>query len=123
MGQLFCHLIGDYILQTDRMANCKTSSWLWAFIHAATYTLPFLFLTRHPLALLVIAGTHAVIDRLRLAKYVSAFKNMLTDWNPRRFLTPTGYPDTTPPWLAGWLLIIADNTMHLLINYGALRWL
>jgi hypothetical protein len=123
MGQLLCHLVGDYILQTDRMASYKTSSWLWAFIHAATYTLPFLILTHHVLALFVICGTHAVIDRFRLAKYVVRFKNMLTEWNPEKFLTPTGFPDTTPPWMAVWLFIISDNTMHLLINYGALRWL
>jgi hypothetical protein len=27
MGQLLAHLVGDYILQTDRMATKKTSSW------------------------------------------------------------------------------------------------
>lgn len=36
---------------------------------------------------------------------------------------PTGYPPTTQPWLSTWLLIIADNTLHLAINYVALRWL
>jgi hypothetical protein len=28
----------------------------------------------------------------------------------------TGYPPDTPPWLAVWLMIIADNTIHVLIN-------
>lgn len=32
-----------------------------------------------------------------------------------------GYGPDTPDWLAVWLLIIADNTMHLLINRFALR--
>ncbi len=32
----------------------------------------------------------------------------------------TGYPSATPAWLAVWLLIIADNTLHLLINHYAL---
>jgi hypothetical protein len=36
---------------------------------------------------------------------------------------PTGYPPTTPIWLSTWLLIVADNTLHLAINYAALRWL
>jgi hypothetical protein len=35
----------------------------------------------------------------------------------------TGYPPNCPVWLAVWLLIIADNTLHLAINYAALRWL
>lgn len=42
---------------------------------------------------------------------------------PPLWACPTGYPPTTPPWLSTWLLIIADNTLHLAINYAALRWL
>ncbi len=122
MEQILAHLVGDYILQTDKMATLKTKSTLWAVIHAAAYTLPFLLLTRSPIALLVIFGTHAIIDRFRLAHYVVRFKNMLTDWNRDKFLTPTGYPADTPAWMAVWLLIIADNTMHLCVNYAALRW-
>jgi hypothetical protein len=124
MEQILAHLVGDYILQTDKMATLKTKSILWAVIHAAAYTLPFLLLTRHPLALIVIFGTHAIIDRYRLPKYVVAAKNAVTDWSRRaQFATATGYAETTPAWMAVWLLIIADNTMHLLINYGALRWM
>ncbi len=36
---------------------------------------------------------------------------------------PTGYAADKPPWLTVWLLIIADNTMHVLINGAALEWL
>lgn len=35
----------------------------------------------------------------------------------------TGYPPNTPPWLAVWLLIIADNVLHVLCNAAALAWL
>lgn len=35
----------------------------------------------------------------------------------------TGYDPSRPAWLAAWLLIAADNTLHLAINYAALRWL
>jgi hypothetical protein len=27
-----------------------------------------------------------------------------------------------PAWLAIWLMIIADNTMHIICNAAALRW-
>jgi hypothetical protein len=124
MTQILAHLIGDYILQTNKMATCKTASWLWAFIHAATYTLPFLFLTRSIPALLVIALTHAVIDRYRLARWVILVKNAISEPNNLdAFITPTGYPAQVPEYMAFWLLIIADNTIHLCINYAALRWL
>lgn len=72
---LLCHLVGDYALQSHTMAIRKTSSWEWAAIHAAFYSLPFVFLaalSSHPserwaVALAVIAGTHAAIDRLGIA--------------------------------------------------------
>lgn len=35
----------------------------------------------------------------------------------------TGYPPETPVWLSTWLMIIADNTLHLTINFLALRYL
>jgi hypothetical protein len=35
----------------------------------------------------------------------------------------TGYPSETPVWLATWLLIIADNALHLAINFLALKYL
>lgn len=35
----------------------------------------------------------------------------------------TGYPSQTPIWLATWLLIIADNAIHLLINNLAIKFL
>lgn len=124
MEQILAHLVGDYILQTDKMATLKTKTILWAFIHAAVYTLPFLLLTHSVAALLVICLTHTVIDRYRLAKYVVAAKNAATDWGGRaQFATATGYAETTPAWMAVWLFIIADNTMHVCINYAALRWL
>jgi hypothetical protein len=125
MGQLLAHLVGDYILQTDRMATKKTSSWAWALFHAIAYGLPFLLLQPSRLAFAVIVLTHAVIDRYRLARFVVAAKNSVTDWDRRGefFKSPTGYSPEAPAWLATWLLIIADNTLHLCINYGALRWL
>lgn len=109
--------MGDYLFQSHWMATQKTSRGIAALAHALTYTLPFLLLTQAPLALLAIGGTHFVIDRWRLAKYVVWLKN-----GARGPFTATGYPEDTPAWLAVWLLIIADNTLHILINGAAIRW-
>jgi hypothetical protein len=122
VGQLLAHLVGDYILQTDKMARLKTGSWLWAIMHGLTYSLPFMLFGPSLAALAVIAGSHIIIDRFRLARFVVEFKNRLTDWNGD-FRTPTGYAEDSPPWLSFWLLIIADNTIHLCINFAALRYL
>ena len=124
MEQLLLHLIGDYVTQTDWMATEKTRKNAAAVAHAVVYSLPFMLLTDSLPALLTICLTHLWIDRYRLARYVVFAKN----WATNRSLqwadcSATGYPSTTPAWLAVWLLIIADNTMHLCINYAALRWL
>jgi Protein of unknown function (DUF3307) len=115
-SQLVAHAFGDYILQTQWMADWKAKRSLAALAHVLTYLLPFLLLTRSPLALLVIGGTHFLIDRFRLARYVCWLKN--GPWHP---LTATGYPDTVPAWMAVWLFVIADNICHVLINGAALR--
>lgn len=123
--QLIAHAVGDYLLQSDWMAAEKTKRSLAAAAHVLTYVLPFLFLTRALGALAVIAGTHFVIDRWRLARYVCWLKNWLAPhrYAPWSECTATGYAPDKPAWLSVWLLIIADNVMHVVINAAALRWL
>jgi len=124
MEQLLLHLIGDYLTQTNWMANNKTKSWWPAFLHAFIYTLPFFLLTHSALALFVIFSTHFLIDHFRLARYVVFFKNWITEPKLKwKDCSTTGYPEATPPFIAVWLLIIADNVIHICINYSALRWL
>jgi hypothetical protein len=121
--QLVAHAIGDYILQSDWMANEKTKQDTAAAVHAVVYTSVFLFLTRDIGALSIILWTHFFIDRYRLARYVVFVKNFLapqTTWPTWADCTGTGYPSSRPPFLAVWLLIIADNILHVLINGGAL---
>lgn len=118
---ILAHLVGDYLLQTHHQAVVKTRSWPVALAHAATYTAAHLPVTRNPRALAVIGLTHAVIDRYRLARHVVWAKNQLAPRAHRPGHTPTGYPEGTPDWLAGWLLIVADNALHLLINAWAVE--
>lgn len=123
MTPLLAHLLGDYVVQTDHMANRKTVAHGPAVAHALAYTLPFLTLTRRWQPLAVIAGTHFVIDRWRLAKHVVWAKNQVGPEEYRPAHTATGYSEDTPDWLAVWLLIAADNTIHMVINQWALhRW-
>ena len=117
------HMVGDYLIQSDWMAQEKTKRWWPAVAHAVTYGLPFLFVTQSPLALAVIVGTHAVIDRYRLARHVVWAKNQLAPAAFRPPHTSTGHGDDRPQWLSVWLLIIADNILHMLINVAAVVWL
>lgn len=124
MEQLLLHLIGDYVTQTDWMANNKRANSSAAALHAVVYSLPFWLLSPSAAAMVVISLSHMFIDHWGLARYVVFAKNWLNDPSLRwADCSATGYPSARPAWLAVWLLIIADNTMHLCINYAALRWL
>lgn len=125
MEQLLLHLWGDYITQTNWMANEKTKRLEVAFLHAVVYSLPFFFfLDISLIAYFIIMVSHALIDHFRLARYVVFAKNWITEpkltWEDCK---GTGYPSQTPPWLAVWLLIIADNILHVTINFLAIKYL
>lgn len=135
--QLLCHAIGDYILQSDWMALGKTSRFWPAFIHALVYSLGFIVFAPSIPAWLVIFGTHFLIDRYRLARYIVYVKNFIGPISVSGFFSggdftvnppwddcsATGYPADRPAWLTVWLLIIADNILHVAINSAALRYL
>lgn len=124
MKQLLAHLVGDYLLQNHWEATQKTERALPAASHAAKYTAAFLPVTRNPKALLTIGVTHYFLDRYRLAKQVSWVKNTvfvpsdtLYEYNP----DDNGYPPGTPKGLSTALMIVTDNTIHMLINAWAIR--
>lgn len=127
--QLVAHAVGDYVLQSDWMAQEKVRRSLAAFCHVAAYGLPFLLLRPSLAAYAVIVGSHFVIDRWRLARHVGWLKNHLAPLGvnpPWRACDRTGYPhqrDKEAPFLTVWLLIIVDNVMHVLCNAAALHWL
>lgn len=120
---IVAHLVGDYLLQSHWMATEKVKRWWPAVVHGVFYALPFLFITTNLWALLVIAGMHMVIDRYRLAKHVSWLKNQIgprpaVSWSEAK--ENAGYSKETPPWMSTWLMIITDNTIHILINIAAI---
>lgn len=121
--QVLLHAFGDYLFQSDWMAINKTKAHFPAFVHALVYSLPFWVFAPSITAWLVIFGTHFLIDRYRLARYVVWLKNWLGPNRPWAECAATGYPSDRPAWMAVWLLIIADNILHVAINGAALRWL
>lgn len=124
--QIIIHAVGDYVLQSDWMANNKTKAHFPALCHAVVYSASFFLFRPSLIAWLVIFVTHFFIDRYRLARYVVWVKNFVAPHGsnpPFSECAATGYPPQTPPWLAVWLLIFADNILHIVINGAALRWL
>ncbi len=123
MEQLLAHLAGDYLFQSRWMATFKVERWWPAVVHGVVYTLPFLLLTTEFLALAVIGSTHILIDRFRLGKLLQWLVDRIgprdgwTSWTEFR-----DHNGGKPEYLHFWLMVINDNTLHLLINFFALKW-
>lgn len=144
--QILCHLIGDYLLQSHWMAQEKQQRNLAAWAHGMLYGLPFLFLKPHWHTFAIIVISHWLIDHFKLARFVVYAKNFLSPrwtleisevstsglplngsrtekeynkrwwWRPWHECNSTGYPNDVPAFLAVWLYIIADNTLHIICN-------
>ena len=131
---VFAHVVGDYTLQTTWMATEKLRRLSVAGVHAVTYGLPFVPLVwvaapsaqRAAVVWAAIVGTHAVLDRYRVARTVIWARNQLAPEAyryPRTAADAGGFAPGTPLHLSGWLCTIVDNTLHVAINTVALWWL
>lgn len=144
---LIAHLVGDYVLQNHHMANGKIrpgkEGWYWTLLHVTLYSIPFLMIGVPLAGVLIVAGTHAVIDHYRLATYWCQFwgvgnNGYLALWSQEQpfdgvstryeagvgwyvwNLQEHGYVrrglNDAPDYLRVWLLILVDNITHVAIN-------
>lgn len=70
-----CHLIGDYLLQSDFLAKTKGSNYYHLIIHCILYTVPFMIVFGYDTySLAILYFSHFVIDvlkaRFKLINYV-----------------------------------------------------
>lgn len=65
---VFCHLVGDYVLQSNFLATTKGENWYHLFVHCALYCLPFFIAFGLTWQLAFIFMTHLFIDPLK-ARY------------------------------------------------------
>jgi hypothetical protein len=65
---IFCHLVGDYVLQIDFIAKTKGENWYHLLVHCILYCLPFYIVFGLTWQLWVVFVTHIVIDALK-ARY------------------------------------------------------
>ena len=73
---VFCHLVGDYVLQSDFIAKTKGENWYHLFVHCALYCLPFYVMFGFTWQLFGIFLTHIIIDASK-ARYKEI--NYVTD--------------------------------------------
>lgn len=62
---IMCHLIGDYVLQSDFIAQTKGSNRYHLVVHCFLYIVPFYIVFGFDWKLIVILITHIVIDPLK----------------------------------------------------------
>jgi hypothetical protein len=65
---VFCHLVGDYVFQSDFIATTKGKNWYHLFVNCVLYCLPFYIAFGINWQLLFIFVTHLIIDPLK-ARY------------------------------------------------------
>lgn len=100
------HFVGDYLLQSDWMATNKTKNSAACLLHVAVYSAPFYFICDFAPLIVLISVTHFLIDRFRLAKYWIMLINW--DWHQNSL--------DRPAYISFWLLVIVDNTFHIIFN-------
>ncbi len=106
MEWLIAHLIGDFLLQNDWMANGKkTSSWICA-VHTIAYMIPFLFITIQCWQITLIAIQHFLQDR----------SNIIV-WS----LNVMGKGELTRAPMTPWSVIVIDNIWHIIWIYAVMQ--
>lgn len=105
MEQLILHLVGDYLLQNDWMAQNKKNRGLFGLrsclVHCLLYAIPFFFIA-NSMQVALIFSTHFLIDRWFFVKW---YMNMV------------GQKKFAQPPMAPWSIFFVDNTFHLICNY------
>ncbi len=93
---LLCHLIGDFILQTDKMATQKKIDWKVCLLHVCVYMIPLvLFSKLGVVALLLIAVQHYIQDRTGFVKW---------------FMVNTGSKEFAKHF---WAMVAVDQIFHV----------
>ena len=73
---IICHLLGDFFLQTQYVAETKGKNWYHLFVHCTLYAVPFYFWFGWCWQLALITILHFPIDALK-ARYQKI--NIITD--------------------------------------------
>ena len=59
---LACHMIGDYVLQSDFLAKTKGDNLWHLIVHCVTYTIPFAIVFGFDMRIIWLIIMHIIID-------------------------------------------------------------
>ena len=68
LNLIFCHLVGDFVLQSDFIAKTKGENWYHLFVHCMLYSLPFYIVFGACWQIPMIVVSHFIIDAAK-ARY------------------------------------------------------
>ena len=122
---LFGHIIGDYFLQNRLMSTTKNKDdfkgYVACTIHCLIYTLSICIFTGawNPLFILLVFGSHFVIDKFSLA---DVWLKLIRGRSIKYYLEDDNIDITEKHLImrgsfTGIVYVVVDNTMHLLIMY------
>ena len=109
---LICHVIGDYYLQSQDMAENKNCSFNWVMIHSAVYCLPFIIIliffkkTKFLFCLLVLLClSHLILDIIKYFAY-TYYKNIKNGSMKCKMIVL---------WVKQWMVYVLDQLTHIIL--------
>lgn len=126
---LLGHLVGDYLLQNNWMALGKSKhnrlGWLTCAVHCTLYTVAVCLLMWNWQTVWIVAVflSHFVIDKFGIPEL---YLKLIRGRSLQHFLNNEENADWSPyiGLRSGFYIfvyVVADNTMHLLLMWGAWR--
>ena len=77
---IFCHIVGDYLFQTDYMAKEKNNNLYILFVHCVCYCLPFIYAFGFNYKIISLLIIHMVIDWMKTKHYINIVEDQIAHY-------------------------------------------
>ena len=77
---IFCHIVGDYLLQTDYMAKEKNNNLYILFVHCVCYCIPFIYIFGFNYKIICLLIFHMIIDWMKTKHYINIVEDQIAHY-------------------------------------------
>lgn len=74
---IVCHIVGDYLLQTDYMAREKNNNLYILFVHCVCYCLPFIYVYGLTYKTMWLFASHIFMDWMKIKGYTKIWYDQI----------------------------------------------